>query len=427
MTLQPDKTVEALTGLLPERTRKILGGEWSLQSRWAGIASVAWSCYGRDFTFEQFTELVWQSDLGQSYFAKENFKTRQQFDKNLRGAWDSDRFDWGYKDRAVRERLNAVLGAVQSAAWPGRGGSSERAVAMALLTLGHELNRYTVDATVRELAGRSGFGVRAVSGALKRLAAKGLFTLRASESREHSTRNYRINLDWKPVVGNRETYKVSYPPTTLYVPLLLTTVHPCWSPQALGPSARRLWEALSEAPDGAKVKALVSATGMSRKTVQTHLARMVGHGLLTRAGDRNAVFAVSAGADLGAVAAEYGAEDWHDRRAERFERERAGYREVQRKRASGQKPVEDASRGFDSEAQALADREQTRQEAREVLSVSAPPAWAVASVDELCNPVYAVPAPPEDLSGHDVFPEGPFAGKHDPFCGLCLGAEGATA
>jgi DNA-binding MarR family transcriptional regulator len=355
-----------LTSGLPARTRRILEGSWSMQSTWACVSSVGWSCYKAGLSFEQFSDVLWRSDLGQHYYAKNNFKTRQQFDKNVRSAWDSadEKLDWGFQPRPLRERLSDLLGRVQQSRWPGNGGGSERAVAEALVTIAHELNKYTVDVTVRELAARTGFGRTAVTGAVKRLAVKKLFTVGRCESETHRTSNYQLNLDWYPLKGNKRTYK-DVPPTSKYVLLLPLTIHPAFAPKALGQSARRLWFELLETPEGATAKALAERTGLRLKTVRGHLDRMIGHGLLVKTGVRNAVFTVHPEAALDAVAVEYGTSGWNADRFDRFEREREGYLEDQRQRA------ERAARGEPEPAQRKpveAEQRVWREQARQVLS-----------------------------------------------------------
>lgn len=209
---------------LPDRTLRLLDGSLTLQTTWAAVSSVAWTCYGQDWTFEQFSDLLWNSELGRTYRtgAKTDFKTRGQFDKNLRGAWNNadERYDWGYPERAVRARLGELLMRLQAAPWPGRGGSSERAVALALVTLGHETNRYTVDASVRELALRAVLGLDTVSRALARLVRKGLVTP-SSDRDGDDAGTYRVNLDWLPPLRAIPEH------TELLHPPLLCVSHYC--------------------------------------------------------------------------------------------------------------------------------------------------------------------------------------------------------
>lgn len=183
---------------LPDRALRLLDGDLTLGSDWSDISSVALSCFRREWTFEQFSDKLYDSALGKRYARgkRQNFKTREQFDKNIRRAWEfaDDGMDYGYDERIVRERLGDLLARVQAAPWPGRGGSSERAVAIALVTLGHELNRFTVDATTHTIALRAALSKRAASEATWRLARKGLLTINKPEPGKATT--YMLNLGW---------------------------------------------------------------------------------------------------------------------------------------------------------------------------------------------------------------------------------------
>ncbi|MFF2084579.1 hypothetical protein ACFVVM_12425 [Nocardia sp. NPDC058176] len=286
--------------------------------------------------FEEFSELVWSSELGRTFVGEQGLKTRAQFDKQTRRAWDytEEHFDHGYEhgaasyEETVRERLGDLLTRVQAAPWPGRGGNSERATAVALVTLGHETNRYTVDASVRELATRAMIGRTAVGNAIGRLAAQGMFTRTRSEVRGQAD-TFHLFLDWAPLLPKGGHTK-SYGPQeiTLCVPVLVITEHPAFSAGALGKSAGRVWEFLLSRVNsevGPTVEDIRAGTGLSANSVRTHLKNMVANGLADKRGQRNATYSASPSADLDRVAAEYGQADYEERTRERFERERKGY------------------------------------------------------------------------------------------------------
>ncbi|MFE6923980.1 hypothetical protein ACFVAV_23345 [Nocardia sp. NPDC057663] len=326
---------------LPERTRQLLNGSMTRDTTFKAIGSVAFTCYRREFQFEQFSELVWSSELGRTFVTEQSLKTRAQFNKQLRRAWDytEDNFDHGYEheaaeyDETVRERLADLLTRVQAAPWPGRGGNSERATAVALVTLGHETNRYTVDASVRELATRAMIGRTAVGNALGRLATHRLFTRTRPEVRGDSD-TFHLELDWVPLLpisGHTKLYGSQE--ITLCVPVLVLTEHPAFSAGALGKSAGRIWEFLLSRVNlevGPTVGEIQAGTGLSANSVRAHLKKMVANGLADKQGQRNATYAVSPRADLDRVAAEYGQADYEERTRARFERERQGYAALRR-------------------------------------------------------------------------------------------------
>ncbi|MDV6246878.1 hypothetical protein [Rhodococcus opacus] len=331
---------------LPERTRQILSLELTRNTTYQAIGSVAFTCYGQDLTFDQYSDLLWESELGRLFYEESALKTRGQFDKKIRRAWDytDDHFDWGYRERSVRERLGDLLARIQAAPWPGRGGSSERAVAIALVNLGHEVNRYTVDASTRELATRAKIGRSTVSKALVRLATKGLFTARTSgESGTDHADTFHLDLDWEPLVPISGHTKLSGSHTTLCVPVLVTTEHSAFTRAALGKSAGRVWDYLMfTAPEsGATVDEIQRATGISPNTVRTQLKRMTDHHLVTKHGQRGARYTVSPDADLDRVAEEYGQEGYEERTAERFQRERACRTEQLRQWATQAQEIRD--------------------------------------------------------------------------------------
>lgn len=325
---------------LPDTARQMLEGTLTKQSTWATVSSVAWSCYARGWNFEDCCELIWHSELGRQYAAKNNFKTRGQFNKNIRGAWDSadEKFDPEFTEKFVRDQLTQLQARIRRAPWPGRGGSSERAVALALVTLGHEVNRHTVNAGFRDIALRAQVGTMTAKRAVARLVSKGLVKklvadpLAGSSSPDelafHST-TYEMNLDWgQSVTTNSGTHKVVTTPTMLCVPVLVTTVHPAFAHQALGRSAGRIWDYLTSTAvsnGGATLSKIKWWTGLSENCVRTHLKRMVSHGLVVKVGQRNATYTANHDADLGRIADEYGTSDWQERTLDRYDKERAGY------------------------------------------------------------------------------------------------------
>lgn len=388
MTAPTPDPVEALRKRLAARALKVLDGDLTGHSTFSSVSSVAGSCYRKRFTFDEFTAVLWHSDLGAQYADENGLKTRGQFDKNVRNAWDwvdEKGFDHGYDARIVRERLAVLASRVQKAQWKGRGGSSERAVALALIGLGHELNKFTVDADGLLLAEAAGVGRATVHRAAARLAKKGFVTI-TWHPREGDVKanTYLLNLDWVDqgsfINGTHSDLK---PPNTQCVSFMKLDFHPVFARKALGASARRIWEFLLEQQEPATQRQVRESTGLSAGAVSKHLARMVQFGLVQSHPGHPAGYSLDPAGDLWAVAEAHGTQDWVEQTAEKHKRQREGWLEVKKQRAAG---ITQPSRKTGTAAQ---------RRAREILTVipptprtpvgspEPPPDWALAPVPAL--------------------------------------------
>ncbi|MDJ0401801.1 hypothetical protein, partial [Rhodococcus rhodochrous] len=158
---------------------RLLDTEESRKDSFSGVVAVAKACYQAGIDEDGFSELVWQSALGAVFFTEEKCKTRGQFNKKCGNAWryaEDSGSTSEERQHDVADKLASLLARVQSAPWPGRGGSSERAVAIALISYAVEINVYTVGVSVRTLVERSRLGFETTRKALGRLESKGLFT-----------------------------------------------------------------------------------------------------------------------------------------------------------------------------------------------------------------------------------------------------------
>jgi hypothetical protein len=118
--------------------------------------------------------------------------------------------------------------------------------------------------------------------------------------------------------------------------------HPVFLGSALGQTAERVWLDLAANPEGSTARQIAERIGGDPKTIRRVLdTKLVPNGLVSAALDSSGrgrpakVYRPdpSAGRDrMDAIAESFGVIGWHERTAERYERERAGYREAERQR-----------------------------------------------------------------------------------------------
>jgi predicted ArsR family transcriptional regulator len=110
----------------------------------------------------------------------------------------------------------------------------------------------------------------------------------------------------------------------------------------LGQTAERVWLDLVGNPDGSSAREIAERIGGDPKTIRRVLdTKLVPNGLVTVEAARSGrgrpakVYRLdpSAGRDrMDAIAESCGVLDWHERTADRYDRERAAYREIERQR-----------------------------------------------------------------------------------------------
>jgi hypothetical protein len=110
-------------------------------------------------------------------------------------------------------------------------------------------------------------------------------------------------------------------------------------PSALGQTARQVWLALAETTAAwSTAREITDITGIKGGTLSRALTKLTVNGLaVSKSGESGGgrpskVYQLDQCAILDDVAASFGVLDWYERTAERYERERGGYREVQRQR-----------------------------------------------------------------------------------------------
>lgn len=340
---------------LSDRAQRLLDTDETTIDTFSAISSVAMSCHVAGMGFDQFSSAVWSSALGADYYTEKCLKTRGQFDKNIRDAWEhaERNFDYGYRERIVRQRLTRLAERVRSMPWPGRGGSSDRAVALALIETAYGLDMLTFDADSRKLSEVAGVSHQTVNRAVSRLETIRFLGRSRQRASKHAAR-YSLNHDFGrglSKVGNPSrdslhnvepspdgstyTHSTTCGPVSALTddrsstgsrhtcgPVSALTEHPAFLPAALGQGAGRVFERVSKS--AATTAEIVLSTGLANSTVRLQLAKLADAGLISKAGRRNATYATADDVDLDSIAEDFGVSDWRERTADRYRAEREG-------------------------------------------------------------------------------------------------------
>lgn len=338
MPARPDSAnrIADLRSRLPQPAIDLLDRRDGKYSEWATASGLAMHCLNAEVSEDEFVAVVSESDFAYD-FATENGRDRSnRLESRLRKVWARAEADWNPPLSAgdVRQRLAHLLTTIERHSWTGRSSATDRKVAATLVSFGHELGKWTVDASTRDLSIRTGFGTSTISRSLVRLAEQGLIRRKPGTERGKAT-TWIINLAWaRDIVDHtnlsphRENSVSRYVPPT---PVLVSGLsHPVFLRSALGPNAERLWDKLNTEGGSHTAAQLAVLAGMNVRTVRRNLRRLVGDGLVSESHGTPAEYeAAHATVDtLDRVASEYGvALDWEWQTAEAYSRQRDGYAE----------------------------------------------------------------------------------------------------
>lgn len=338
--------VTRLRAKLPAAAHRLLDGEDGKHSEWATASAVAMHALNAGLTEDEYVTVVAASDFAY-YFATENGHNRsRRLESRLRKVWGRAENDWTppLKQGELRPMLAGLLDRVAAHRWTGRSGASQRAVALAVVSKGYELNKWTVDASVRDVALTAGVSRATAARALHRVAESGLWTV-TSNGGDHAA-TVTLNLEWtdspagavstETANGHSETHNAllggeasvsQFDQFVPEAPIRDRITHPAFLRSALGPNAERLWFALAESEGGMTVSDAVSRTGISTSTAQRTFKRLVSHGMATATGSQPVRYWYSPVdvEHLDRLAEEYGVLDWEQRTTDRIKREREGY------------------------------------------------------------------------------------------------------
>ncbi|WFS15171.1 hypothetical protein [Rhodococcus aetherivorans] len=340
--------VARLRAKLPAAAHRLLDSEDGKHSEWATASAVAMHALNAGLTEDEYVTVVAASDFAY-YFATENGDDRsRRLESRLRKVWGRAEDDWTppLKQGELRPMLAGLLDRVAAHRWTGRSGASQRAVALAVVSKGYELNKWTVDASARDVALAAGVSRATAARALHRVAESGLWTV-TSNGGDHAA-TVTLNLEWtgSPAGAvSTETVKVQtethnalqggeasvshYAPSGCVpeTPLRDKIAHPVFLRSALGPTAERLWFALAEAEGGKTAPELSELLGIHASTVRRTMDKLMDHSMATATGSRPVRYWYSPVdvEHLDRLAEEYDVLDWEQRTTDRIKREREDY------------------------------------------------------------------------------------------------------
>jgi predicted transcriptional regulator len=329
-----------MSNQLSQAALDLLSCEDARHSEWATACAIGMYAMNAEYTEDEFIQLVLESDFAYVFATEDKGRDRSnRLERRLRKVWARVEDGWNPPLREttnVRERLEALSQRIADHDWPGRTASTDRAVALALVQWAHEIGVWTLGAGTRELALRASVVHATAKKALGRLAAVGLIKPSTQTKRKpNHCQRWELDLDWG-IMANIDPYG-SFPPGVSSYGLNVAVNHPVFLGSALGPTAGRVWMYLAEHQDGARVEAIAEGTGISDRTLRRVLAeKLVPNGLVVAEVDSAGrgrpaqVYRLDPNVSLDEIAESFGVLGWHERTAERYERERAGFREVQR-------------------------------------------------------------------------------------------------
>lgn len=327
---------------LPQKALDLLDNADGRYSEWATACAIAMHAMNAGLTEREFVTVAAASDFAWNFATEDGGRDRSnRLESRLWKAWNRVEDAWCppiSERNDVRQRLEALSQRIAERRWSGQTASKDRAVALGLVAWAHEVGTWTLDAGTRDLALRSAVAHSTAKRALHRLATLGLVS-RDHHTERQSTHSQRwvLNLDWE-LTDNIDPHDLATTGGKGLCGLNLSVSHPVFLGAALGQTAERLWLDLAEHPDSTAGE-VADRLGVKVRTVRRVLdTKLVSNGLVEESGSRPgrgrpaSMYRLSANAPrLDDVAESFGVLDWQSRTADRYERERAGYREVQRR------------------------------------------------------------------------------------------------
>ncbi len=163
--------------------------------------------------------------------------------------------------------------------WPGRTGSTDRAVYLAHLAIVKKCGRETYAASVRELAELAGVSARTAGKATRRLIKAGVLAL-VQEATPTLAARYRVVADVAPDDAKVHT---TLTPHVRECEVMYIS-HDAFRWAGLGKSGAEVWEKL-QTEEEATEKGLAEMTGRCKTTVRRRLVQMFSLGLVEPLGD----------------------------------------------------------------------------------------------------------------------------------------------
>lgn len=191
--------VADLRARLPQPVLDLLDGADGKYDIWSTVSAVAMRMMNAGFTEDEFIAVVSASDLAYE-FVSESGRTRwYRLESRLAKVWSRVDDAWnpplGSLDE-VRRKLAELSQRLQAHKWPGRTGSTDQAVAIALVEWAHEIGTWAIDASSRDLSLRAGLARTTATNALSRLEKVQLINKANVERAHNHAQKWEIRLDW---------------------------------------------------------------------------------------------------------------------------------------------------------------------------------------------------------------------------------------
>lgn len=325
---------------LPARALALLDTTDGGYTEWSTVTSVALYAINAGYTESEFVRLVSESPFAYYLATTDGRDRSRRLEGRIRKAWEWAEEVWNPELGSVedvRDKLEALSRRLAARKWSGATGSTDRAVALALVAWAHEVGVWTLDASSRQVSLRAGVARTTAERSLTRLQDLGVLVRDAGRGRVNNhAQRWVIQLGW----GDRDITSPHDSSTGGIgsCGLTVSLSHPAFLRSALGQTAERVWLDLIDHPASTAAE-VAKRLGVTTKTARRTLDKLTDHKLAlvsgTRATTRPAnTYQANPAGSLGAVADEYGTTDWWDRTAERYDRERGAYAAFQRQRTT---------------------------------------------------------------------------------------------
>ncbi|CAN5352683.1 hypothetical protein BH11ACT6_BH11ACT6_01720 [soil metagenome] len=330
--------MSSLRDRLPQKAVDLLDGATGKYTTWDTVCAVAMHMMNAGFTEDEFIAVVSGSDLAEE-FVTENGRTRlHRLESRLSKVWSRAYDAWDVplgSAEDVRHKLEALFQRLDAHRWSGRTAGSDRAVSLALVAWAHEIGVWTLDASTRDTGVRAGVSHGTAKKALHRLESLGVIRKEKERTGTHAQR-WVLQLGW----GLRDITD----PHDLAIGgkglcgSIKDLTHPAFLRSALGQTSERVWLDLMDHPDSTAAE-IADRLGTVVKTVRRALdEKLIPNQLAGRSGTKSngrcrpsTMFRINTEGQLNQIAEDYGVSDWHTRTAERYRREREGYRAMRQK------------------------------------------------------------------------------------------------
>ncbi len=276
----PDRTPGELRCVIHARCHRLLNREELGTTGYRGhdevysaVCAVAQYCYRPpvEATFEEFSDLVYESALGQEFKKqrKQTLRDRQQFNKTIRSAWEfaeeTYEPDWTPPERLTADKLAALRALLPPAREAGISADA-RTVLVSIIETCIRTGCAAVDATARSVADRTGLN--------RNKSAAALSELEEAAERQHVP----LTVEWVVGRDRRRKHRRWSPVTTwltaeaAYSTSITVTSNPVDSPVVI---REKLDICMSHYVLGEEfsVKALAEASGAKPDTVRRYLKK----------------------------------------------------------------------------------------------------------------------------------------------------------